>query len=86
MLQDSVSLAEVRNSIPVWIFPDYFDRLKKTVFPNSFFFLPGVCMFTVTLETVEQFQALRQKVVARKIRGSFTFNENRQAIQGETDH
>lgn len=43
-------------------------------------------MFTVTLETVEQFQALRQKVVARKIRGSFTFNENRQAIQGETDH
>lgn len=43
-------------------------------------------MLTVTLEPVEQFQALRQRVVACKIRGSFTFNENRQTIQGERDH
>lgn len=50
------------------------------------FFLHGVCMLTVTLESVEKFQSLRQRVVACKIRGSFTFNENRQTIQGERDY
>lgn len=50
------------------------------------FFLPEVWMLTVSLEVVEQFQALRQRVVAYKIRGSFTFNENRQTIQGERDY
>lgn len=43
-------------------------------------------MLTVTLEPVEQFQAIRQRVVACKMRSSFTFYENRQTIQGERDY